>query len=295
MNDHSSWAPKLFFVLGVSVLGLLLYFGLHDFAYYRLPMSERALNPRHEFLRPSGYGGLSFGLASALLMLLNLSYLIRKRLLHIHWLGHLRSWMAFHVATGLTAGALVLLHSAFYPRSALGIMGFAAIGIVVVTGLVGRYIYAHTPRSLEGVELALEDLRRRLEQHRQELEALGVPADFMRQALSPTLAQGSDSGVLAALWGMLVGDRELRRDYAEFRRRLEKTPALQARARTVLPVAMRYFRERQWVARYNEWRSLMGGWRFLHRWLAIVLIIVVFFHVLVAIQMGSLWILHVSR
>ncbi len=131
IDDRSSWAPAVFFWAGLSACaGLALTLWPYR-GYYVLDAGQRALSPYHELLRPSGRAGLSYGVAGTIFMALNISYLIRKRLIAIAWPGLLRSWMAFHVFTGLLGSSLVVVHSAFLPRSALGILAFAALIIVV--------------------------------------------------------------------------------------------------------------------------------------------------------------------
>lgn len=292
MNGRQSlWAPKFFLWLGLLVTASMVWRVGPDWHYYLLPYDQRPMYPHHDFLRSSGYGGLSFGIIGTVLIFLNLTYLIRKQLIFWEWLGALRSWMSFHVFTGLVGAAFVLLHSALRPRSALGILGFAALGIVVVTGVIGRYIYAHTPRSLEGRELELDEIRRRLAAYQAGLEKLGMPHEFFEKALAASMVHGTDSGVLSALFGLVVGDLELRREYHGLRRMVHASAILQPLAREVLPLALRYSQERQWLARYNQLRALMGGWRFMHRWLAILLLAAASFHIWVAIRLGNLWIL----
>ena len=45
------------------------------------------------------------------------------------------------------------------------------------------------------------------------------------------------------------------------------------------------------LARYRELRALMRSWRFFHRWLALLMLILVIFHVAIAVQFGDLWVL----
>ncbi len=49
--------------------------------------------------------------------------------------------------------------------------------------------------------------------------------------------------------------------------------------------------ERQGIQRFKELSDLMVSWRFLHRWLALVMISSVAFHILLAILYGNLWVL----
>jgi len=282
------FAPTLFLWLGILMCGAAVIRLWPDRGYYFLPHATRAVHPDHELLRSSGKYGLTFGAIGTLLLFVNLTYLIRKNYIHIAWLGSLRSWMAFHVFTGLVAGVMVLLHSTFLLRSALGTLAFWSMIIVLVTGLIGRFIYAHSPRSLKGSELELEQIRHNLEEYRKLLEKMGMPLDFFRLTDAPTV-KGSDKGFVGALIAMAYGDLELKREQANLRKLVLTTPRLHAMAHQILPLADRYCEERQWMSRYHELRSLMGGWRFMHRWIAILLLAAVSFHIFVAFQMGNLW------
>lgn len=288
MQDDSlkkPFAPKFFLILGLVICASAVYLLLPSWRYYMAPPGQRAISPQHSVLRSSGTYGLGFGALGAALMLINLTYLLRKRLSSWQWLGHLKSWMAFHVFTGLVAGAMVLLHSTFLLRSALGTLAFWSMTIVLLTGLIGRFIYAHTPRSLKGSELEREEIERNLGQYRQRLEKLGMPTQFFDHVQKPAI-YGSDKGLFGSLRTIVVGDRELRKDQTALRDLVSQTPSLRTLSREILPLADRYCQERQWMSRYQELRSLMGGWRFLHRWIAIFLIVAVIFHIGVAFQMS---------
>lgn len=282
--------PQCLFVAGFVCLGTVLLFVLSHWGYYQLPIEVRIFHPQNADLRSSGHMGLRFGIVGLLLMILNLGYLARKNLEFLSRWGALRSWMAFHVFTGLVGPALILLHSSFLLRSALGTLSFIAMWVVVVAGLLGRFIYARVPRSLEGRELELQEVRRRLQRYFQELEKLGIGASLL-QSSKDGIPEGPSGGVLSALQCIFTPNRQMRREYYELRKAVLSSESLRASAHQILPLASRVYRERQWLKRYAELRSLMGAWRFLHRWLAIVMLLVVAFHVVMAVKFGNLWIL----
>jgi hypothetical protein len=289
-TQKKSWVPNFFFWLGALVCIAIVITLWPNRSYYFLPLAERPLHPNHQLLRSSGKWGLSYGIAGTVLMFLNLTYLLRKQLINIQWLGALRSWMAFHVFTGLLGGALVLFHSTLSPHSALGILGFISLWIVVITGLIGRYIYAHIPRLLEGRELELEEIRSHLEEYRIQLDRLGVGSGFF--APLPTSADHNEKSLLTSLLGLVTGDAQMRRDLKNLKHRISQTPRLQSQMNEIISLARRYHTERDWLIRYYELRSLMGRWRFFHRWFAIVVLVMAFFHIAVSIQMGNLWFLN---
>jgi len=270
-------AERLFLLLAIAGVIALAGFAYPRRAYYELPDAERPAHSDHALLRSSGPVGLGAGLIGTGAFILNLSYLLRKRLARAAWLGSLRAWMGFHVATGILGAALILLHSAFLPKSALGVLAVAALAVVVATGVIGRYLYGLVPRSLSGRELEREELRARLEENRFRLIEAGFdPALLHRPLVDPGLAR---RGTLARLGRVILGDREIRRAFALLRSQL-KSDAL-------LPAARRYARDEQWLARYAEARALLGAWRFLHRWLAISMLCIVGFHIYVAVRFGS--------
>jgi len=265
----------------LSALAGLVLLGLWSWQnrdYYGLAAQSRPVHPHDAELRSSGRLGLACGLVGTALLLLNLSYLLRKRMLHANWLGSLRTWMGFHVATGLLGSGLILVHSAYLPRSVPGILAMGCIGIVVCTGLVGRYIHAHVPRTLGGRELEREELLRRLEGHRDRLRDAGFDLALLGGRKEIDEARRT---VVGRIMGMLAGDRELRRAYRRLRRNLGHN-------RDLLALACRNARDEQRLARYSELRGLMASWRFLHRWLAIVMLAVVVFHVFLALRFGDL-------
>jgi len=282
--------PRFFLNLGLCCAVFLVVVFWLGRDYYLLPAADRPLDPRHSGLRPSGRIGLLMAITGTVFIFLNLTYLARKRLKLLRNLGPLRSWMGFHVFTGLIGPALIVLHSALAPRSALGILSFSALLIVVITGIVGRYIYARVPRSMEGHELQYEEIRKRLGSYRSDLEALGV--DLSPLSLqTPPAAKGGKEGFLATLAGISRGDSRRRLEYGMLRRAVLSSKSLRPRASRILPLVRRLVRERMWLHRYHELRSLMGSWRFFHRWIALLMLLVVLFHILVAIWFGDLWIL----
>lgn len=101
----------------------------------------RALEPD-----PGALAGHAFGVVGLLLMLATeVLYSVRKRSTGRAW-GPTRSWLQWHVFTGVVGPYLVLLHASW--RFA-GLAGWAALATVVVTasGFLGRYLYTALPRT----------------------------------------------------------------------------------------------------------------------------------------------------
>ena len=262
-----------------------------ELRYYSLVDGERVLHPSHESLRPSGWIGLLFGIVGTIFMLANITYLLRKRLARITWLGSLRSWIAFHIFTGLVGPGLILLHGAFSLNSPLATLAFLAMMVVVCTGLMGRFIYAHVPRSIEGRELELSEVSRNLTRTLTEMRALGVGESLIAATTDRDIARAEKGRFFPALANIFLEGQRIRLEYRKLRHQVLSNSSLRLQARKILPLAKKLCRERRWYSRYHQLRHLMGVWRFLHRWLAIVMLIMVLFHILLALQFGDLWIL----
>lgn len=240
--------------------------------YYHLPARERLHHAQHAILRSSGTVGLACGIAGTVLFLVNLSYILRKHLLSIPWLGTLCAWMGMHLVSGLLGAVLILFHSSFLPRSALGILALSGLGIVILTGLLGRYLYALVPHASDGHEMEAPELRAHILSLRRELDALGVSTALLDEG---TTAGGS----------ILAGARAARSDLRRLKVALR---GRRADAKRILPIARAFCRDRRRLARLAELRSLLGSWRFFHRWLAIVMLVLATFHIAIALRFGDL-------
>ena len=105
-----------------------------------------------------------------------------------------------HVFTGLLASVLVSFHSAFQLRTPIA-MSAASLGVVVLTGLIGRFLYALTPAAdrrrlrdaMDAMEAALPGRRDELATALDALPGPAVPpnASMLRSLLAiPRLARG---------------------------------------------------------------------------------------------------------
>ncbi|MEW6747855.1 MAG: hypothetical protein AB1486_34465, partial [Planctomycetota bacterium] len=191
---HRFWMATL--ALGLAGLAIAV---VRDGDYYFAPLLAKACHPRHPMLRSSAGLGLALGVVGLSLMSLNLTYLLRRALVRHHRLGSLRSWMGFHVATGILGAACVLVHSGLWLRSAPATVAIFALSVVILSGLVGRYLYARVPRSLEGRLLELEELRSALSARLEQLRALGAPSEAMSRLLAPPPARPSTASLSASL------------------------------------------------------------------------------------------------
>ncbi len=96
--------------------------------------------------------GHSLGIFGFILMLMTeILYSLRKRTRSASW-GKMSSWLQFHIFTGLVGPYIVLLHTSWKFNGLAGAVTLLTI-VIVLSGIVGRYIYTRIPRTLDGLEI----------------------------------------------------------------------------------------------------------------------------------------------
>jgi hypothetical protein len=274
----------LFVLLALTVLS----YGLWDLGqdFYLSDLEARVEHSGYETLRPGGLIGHGYGIVGTILILANLLYLARRRL--AGWsLGSMATWLNLHVFTGLFGSLLILFHSAFQFRTPIAVVTAASLGIVVITGIAGRYLYALTPRpDRAALEQALASL--------DELAPGCSTRVYHALAIHKVTQVDTHHWLLAKLaavpkWGLEARARGFMVSYV-----IEDAPVnhvLERKERRRFRKAKRAVRKyamREVVAVGAS--SLLQSWRGFHRLLAVILVLLVPVHIAVAWIYGYRWI-----
>ncbi|MBL8747803.1 MAG: NAD(P)-binding domain-containing protein [Planctomycetes bacterium] len=287
-NEGSGGGALPAIAAGLALVVLTLGFVLWHFDYYGLSLAARAAHPKHALLRPDRAAGLWFGLCATAAIVANLAYLLRRNQWFGVRFGQLSTWMTAHVATGVLAVALAMLHGAMGPRQTSGGYAFWALVVLLVTGAIGRWFYAWLPRSANGRELELAALRERAEATA--AAAGGAFGEECRREVRSLLDRrqwGSTwSGRMVALlglqWDLWLVLRRLRRSAVAAGLAPEVVAGVLADAKAAHRSALT-------VAHLEDLRALLGTWRWVHRWLALFMVLILGVHVVVAILRGVLF------
>lgn len=273
----------------LSAAGLALWVGRHA-DYYDLPVVMRVASPWHDRLGPKGTVGLACGLAGVALFASNLAYLLRRSRVG-GWLpGSLRAWMSAHVLTGLLALLAVVVHAGLAPRDTVGGHAFVALCVVVATGAVGRYFYSFVPRAANGTEADLEDVRTRLAALSGEWDrsGRGFGAE-VRDSVERMLAeQRWRGGFFARVLSLVRSQRRLRRMLRALREKGASEGIPRPEVRRMLALTSRAHRLGLMATHYDELRAVLSSWRYFHRWLALLMVLLTAVHVAVAVRYGEI-------
>lgn len=152
---HRIFLGILVVIVFISAIWLI-YSGL---SYYRTGIEERVYHPDHANLKPSGALGHGFGIIGSVLMIVGMvSYMARKRYRFMSRMGLLKHWLEFHIFL-CTLGPLLILFHTSYKFGGLVAISFWSMVAVFLSGIIGRFIYIQIPRSLDGRELSLNEVR----------------------------------------------------------------------------------------------------------------------------------------
>lgn len=148
------------FGMGGIVLGFLIYLSVIGYSYYQVKLEERFFHEDYTMLKPSGVLGHGYGIIGSLCMLVGVSsYMIRKRSRKMQRLGIVKHWLEFHIFLCTLGPLLVLFHTSF-KFGGLVAISFWSMVAVFFSGIIGRFIYIRIPRTIEGRELTLNEVRK---------------------------------------------------------------------------------------------------------------------------------------
>ena len=286
-RDERLAATTLAFI-GVAIL---VFLGIAGGRYYMLPDVLRYRSPQHALMKPSGSWGHGVGILATGVMLLNFVYPIRKRARWLKRRGSIAPWLRFHVFVGTLTPPVILFHSAFRWGNPLATATYVSLVVVVVTGLIGRFIYGLFRVDAEESK-RVAALRARLQPVLAALASVpGLEMDLKRSAALAELtalaqAPGPLPASLRELMFRMPGEAwRLRRTI----RRLEPGfvdhrafPAFRAQA-----IELR--RGDVKLHFHRAFKRLMHGWRIFHVTLSVVLVGLIGAHIWISLRIGFKW------
>ncbi len=275
---------KAVYVASFLAVAGLFYFGKD---YYLAPPVERIRLPLHPVLRQSGSVGHFLGILGTLFMVVLLAYSLRKRLRFMRGWGNLNDWLEVHIFLGLCGPVLVLLHTVFEFSGLVGI-SFWAMTLVVVSGIIGRYIYQAIPRSISGMELNRIEL---------EAEEIGITYELRKRLpvghpLWDRLADLEKSTRRTGPGGALWTGGETAKLRVTFNRALKKTRVLSfSERRKLLGLVIKRQKLMRRKAFLDKTQKILNYWHLLHIPFVVLMFLILIVHIYVSVRMGSTWIL----
>ena len=265
---------------GLGQFGAAIILSALGWAAYEAAFGKH-YTPRSNF-------GFYLGVVGTVMMFLLLAYPLRK---HVQWMqrwGALKNWFRVHMIMGIVGPILVLFHSTFHIRSTNAAVALFSMLGVVISGIIGRFVYTKIHYGLYGSRATLGRIQEEFAGHSNEAKSRLHFAPCVEQWLHSFQRDSTqlDRSFISHLFNFLT--LGLRRGILEFRcarelRRLLKTerhPEFCGGASEAIQLASAYLRESQRVAQFSTYERFFSLWHVLHIPLIYILAASTVFHIM---------------
>jgi len=272
------------------VLVAIVLIGYYGLSYYELNLEERFYHTDHKMLKPSGVIGHGLGIVGTLLILVGVfSYMARKRIALFSRIGILKYWLEFHIFLCSLGPVFVLYHTAF-KFGGLVAISFWSMVAVVISGIIGRYIYIQIPRTIEGRELSLKEVREDKTNIGELLkEEYSLDEESFQIIVTSALGESETSSrfLLIRLIKKMEQDRRAykRIDSVLRKNRLSRPKRLRIKRLVINEIVLN-----RKIGRLAYMQRLFKYWHVAHLPFALVMLIILFVHVVVTFIFGYKWI-----
>jgi sulfur relay (sulfurtransferase) DsrC/TusE family protein len=287
----SETAHKIFISILVAIVLITLFVLFYNgISYYRTSIEERFYHADNSLLKPSGILGHGFGIIGSLLIVVGVgTYMARKRYRFLSRLGILKHWLEFHIFLCTLGPILVLFHTA-YKFGGLVAISFWSMVAVFLSGIVGRFIYIQIPRTIEGQELSLNDVRALKtdiagilkNSYNLDEESFNIITDSIKKKI-----EVYHSNMLTGFLRKYSDDRKTLR---LVRKVLKQNKMPKAEMKQIMALVDDDIKLNRKIERLSSMQNLFKYWHVVHSPFALVMLIIMVIHVGVTIVFGYRWI-----
>ena len=276
--------------LVLIVAAVFIYLSYTGYTYYNTPLEERFYHEDHKALKPSGIFGHGLGIIGSTLLTIGVfGYMARKRYKWLWRFGKLKHWLEFHIFLATLGPIMILFHTAFKFGGIVAI-SFWSMVAVFLSGIIARFIYLQIPRTIEGRELSLSEVRDMKsdvgsilqknynldeESHRFIVESTKKKVD---------LQQGN------AMKRYLKKPFEDKKTIGKMKSLLKKNNLSNEEIKNVLRLVKNELTLNRRIERLNTMQELFKYWHVVHLPFALIMLVIMIIHIVVAITFGYTWI-----
>lgn len=142
-------------------------------------------------LSPEGGAGYWLGIVGVTMILLLLTYSLRKRVKALSHLFNIRSWFQLHMVLGILGPVCILFHSNFHLGSLNSTVALVCMLLVAGSGIIGRYLYTRIHFGLYGEKIRLQQVSKDFNELKSELQ-LFVSAEQDRDFIDKVFLRIND-------------------------------------------------------------------------------------------------------
>jgi len=244
------------------------------YSYYGTPLEERFYHPNHSWFKPSGAYGHGLGIIGTLMILIGVSlYIARKRYNFLSKQIRLKYLLEFHIFLCTLGPILVLFHTAFKFGGIVSI-AFWSMVAVVLSGVIGRFIYNQIPRTIEGRELTLNEVK-------------NLKTD-LAEALDNQFQL--DENTKQDIVDIANSDMSSSKSVGQLKKILSKQNFPKEDRNYILKLVKDDISLSGKIARLQKMQQLFKYWHVAHMPFALIMLVVVIIHVAITLAFGYKWI-----
>lgn len=273
--------------INLAVLAWLIYKG---YSYYSTPLVDRFFHEDHKMLKPSGPIGHGYGIVGTLLILIGVfSYMARKKFRSWDKFGRIKYWLEFHIFLCTLGPMLVLFHTAF-KFGGLVSVSFWSMVAVVLSGILGRFIYLQIPRTIEGRELNLQEAKELKISAQAILKDQNKLEEAKIEELSILMQVQTSRGGDGVISQSLKNIFETRSLLGKLKEKLKEYKLAKRDQKEILNL----FKKELWInhkiERLLSMQKLFRYWHVAHLPFALIMLIIMVIHVVITLMFGYRWI-----
>lgn len=279
--------------IGILILTVFLttsYLAYEGYAYYISGVEVRFFHPDHQMLKPSGILGHGFGIIGSLMMMVGVaSYMLRKRIGKFSRIGILKHWLEFHIFLCTLGPILVLYHTAF-KFGGLVAISFWSMVAVVISGVIGRYIYLQIPHTIEGREMNLNEINQTKDDlKRQLIQVYHLDENTLEEILQAVKKRPDRSGksMIKRSIAKFLFEIKIIKEVETILRRNQISGKNMRQVTSLIKSEIALNRK---IDRLITMQNLFKYWHVAHLPFALLMLIIMLIHVVVTVTFGAHWI-----
>lgn len=259
-------------IMVVITIFITLYLSYTGYSYYSTAMEERFYHPQYDWFKPSGKFGLGLGIVGTLMILFGVTiYIARKRYNFMSKYLRLKYLLEFHIFLCTLGPILIIFHTTFKYGGIVSVAFWSMIA-VVLSGVVGRFIYIQIPRTIEGRELSLSEVQ-------------GMKTDLSFIFREKYKLDDDAINVLVSFTSEenLSNDKKSIR---KLRKELQRINLAKQERRSILKMVKSERSLSGRIARLEKMQKLLKYWHVAHLPFALIMLIIAIIHVIVSLTFG---------
>jgi hypothetical protein len=248
--------------------------------------------PQDILLKPSGFVGHGIGITGSFLMIIGVaSYMLRKRVRVFHKYGFLKHWLEFHIFLCTLGPILVLFHTAFKFGGIVAV-SFWSMVAVVLSGVIGKFLYAQIPHTIQGQMVSFDELNSQNENLSHQLrDEFHVPEKILSAIESLSSIQrykkvNLKTGLIFITkdsFGIKNVIKSLRKELVISKMPKKERDTIIKTAKSKLIISRR-------IGLLHTMQKLFNYWHIVHLPFAVTMFIIMVVHIVVEIVFGYKWV-----